>query len=742
MADGFAQLLATSRLFGYGIGAMFHLRFVIAFFLCACACLASCPTAALSFQDPDWAAPPLSRATSIVKGRTGERVEMAAMLDDLARMDVVFLGEMHTDETTHRVELAIYEGLLQRRDGKVVLAMEMFERDVQPVLDTYLAGDIDEAAFLAAAHPWGNYRTGYRRLIERARAQALPVIASNFPRSLRRRMAMQGEGVLQELKGEERRLAPAELMPNSPAYWRRVDNAVRGHLGMMGGKRDPDDPRLLDTQSLWDNSMGEACALALKANPGYSVLHINGGFHTEYWDGTVRQLSLRAPEAKVATVAIVPVANPGVALPRGLPVADYVVYAEARANDVHDGTWSVTTHRDLRYRFHLPASASAAQPVPLLIWLSDDGLTGRDGMDLWRDHLGKEVAIAVIEAPYRQVGIDLGESGRWYWADTFQQDIGAMVTGIERAWGYLLRNMPIDPQRVALAGEGTGATVVAATALLGDRTSGSAVALNPRQYAKIKDFPLPLPELLGDEEMPERRLMVWGDDGDREWWSEELAAYQAIGLASEFVVEGEDPWQREATTQNALRSALGLPLVESVSTGSRRYVLVESDSPRARHWARLLALREAQSGSPVAVLTDAAAAGEALRLDASVSANDFAPGGARSLPRCPGPFGGTTVIALPEGIAADELQAWLDLEEEDPLQARSRFHRLRIATATGERSLPAVLARLRERNRNNVLIIPAAFCVDGMVMRALQRSVLDDEDKMTLHWRPGLGGGS
>ena len=667
---------------------------------------------------------------------------MSDMLDELAKKDVVFLGEMHTDETTHRVELAVYEGLLERRDGKVVLAMEMFERDVQPVLDAYVAGDIDEATFLASANPWGNYRTGYRRLIERARSQALPVVGSNFPRSLRRRMSMQGESVLQNLEGDERKLAPAELMPNSPEYWRRVDNAIRGHLGMMGGKRDPDDPRLLDTQSLWDNSMGEACVLALKENPGYSVLHINGGFHTEYWDGTTRQLLLRAPEAKVATVAIVPVANPGVAVPRGLPVADYVVYAEARANDVHDGTWSVTTHRELRYRVHLPASASAAHPVPLLIWLSDDGLTGRDGMDLWRDRLGKEVAIAVLEAPYRQVGIDLGESGRWYWADTFQADIGAMVTGIERAWGYLLRNMPIDPQRVALAGEGTGATVVAATALLGDRMSGSAVALNPRQYAKIKDFPLPLPELLGEEKMPERQLEVWGDEGDRQWWSEELAEYRAIGLPSEFVVEGKNPWQREAAIQNAVRSALGLPLVEAASAGARQYVLIENDSPRARHWARLLALRAAESGASVAVLTDAADAGEADRLDSSVSAKDFAPGGARSLPRCPGPFGGTTVIAVPEGVDEDELQAWIALEENDPLQARSRFHRLRIATATGERSLPNVLARLRERNRTNVLIIPAAFCVDGMAMRALQRSVRDDEDKMTLHWRPGLGGGS
>ena len=120
-------------------------------------------------QVADWAAPPLHRAVSVRHGRTGEVLSFDAFLDALARADVVFLGETHIDETTHRVELAVYEGLLVRRKGKVVLAMEMFERDVQPALDGYLAGRIDEAAFLSRARPWKNYRTGYRPLIEKAR---------------------------------------------------------------------------------------------------------------------------------------------------------------------------------------------------------------------------------------------------------------------------------------------------------------------------------------------------------------------------------------------------------------------------------------------------------------------------------------------------------------------------------------------------------------------------------------------
>ena len=85
----------------------------------------------------------------------GER-DLDAMLDALVDVDAVFLGETHNDDVTHQVELAVLDGLIARTNGRVVLSMEMFERDVQPHLDRYLAGEIDEATFLKHARPWGN----------------------------------------------------------------------------------------------------------------------------------------------------------------------------------------------------------------------------------------------------------------------------------------------------------------------------------------------------------------------------------------------------------------------------------------------------------------------------------------------------------------------------------------------------------------------------------------------------------
>lgn len=684
-----------------------------------------------------WAAPPLERVVSVRDGRSGRNVSFDALLDTLAKADVVFLGETHTDETTHRVELAVYEGLLERRAGRVVLAMEMFERDVQGTLDDYLRGTIDEETFLSHARPWSNYRTAYRPLIERARAAGRPVVASNFPRPLLVKVARQGRAALD---GDSAGDAPKTLFPNTPAYWRRVDNAVRSHRAMMGGRMNDDDQRLYSTQTLWDNAMGEACAVALDRHPGNLVLHVNGGFHSAYWDGTVRQLGLRKPGARIETVAIEPVALPSAAELEGRPASDYVVFVEARAADPQDGAWSVYVQREMEYAFHLPASAETAGRVPLLIWLSDDGLAAEDGLDLWKDRLGEEAAIAVLEAPYRETGEDLSGGGRWYWSDSFSSDIGAMRTAVERAWGYLLRHYPIDPDRVCLAGEGTGGTVAASVALFTNRMDVRAVALSPRRYAKIKDFSLPLPEFRGDGPHNRKSLHVVVNERDRDWWMEELREYTEVEFDNAMTVATDDPWRTELERENALRSALGLDVRRPGETGAGgRYVLLHGDSPRERHWARLLALRVSADGTgPVAVVGEPPADAASDGIDTHVSPDVFAAGAA--LPRCPGPFGGSTIVVLPEDVTPGDTEAWLAIEKDDPLKKQNRFRRLRIATSTGERSLPSVLERLIAANRKNVLIVPAVFCADAATMRELRQRIRGLEDRLTLHWLPGLGG--
>jgi len=686
-------------------------------------------------QSPAWAAPPIERQLSARDGRTGERIELAALLDRLAAADVVFIGETHDDETTHRAELAIYEGVRARRNQQVVLAMEMFERDVQPDLDAYLAGRIGEDEFLSRARPWNNYATSYRPLIESARAAHLPVVASNFPAPLRRQVAREGQPALDAARAKTPDQVPAELLASTPEYWRRVDNAIRGHSAMMGGGGGNEDRRI-STQSLWDNSMGESCARALDAHPGWSVVHVNGGFHSQYWDGTVRQLHLRRPEIKILTVAVVPATDPAVEEVSGAPLADFVVFAERRARDVSDGAYAVHVQRALEYRLHLPANTSRSAPVPLLIWLGDDGLDGSEGLALWRERLGGECAIAAFEPPYRARQADLSEGGSWFWSDTFSEDLDVAREAVERAWGYLLRHEPIDPERVCIAGEGTGATMAAGMLLITSSVSARGVALHPRSYADLRDVPLPLPEIWGKDTPPVRTLAVLAEERDRAWWQGELEQYTAIGFPSTFSQSSGDAWLDELERENALRAALDLPAVPVDPRSPRVHAVVQGAT--AAHWARRLGIAHQRAdGSLFAILSAAPSDERSKPMDLTVSAASF--GSERKLPRCPGSFGGSTVVVVPQGTDAGQVDAWLALETSDPLAAASPFHRLRIACEREGHDLRSVLETLRAAGRTNALIVPAVFCADANAMAALQHEVGELADSMTLHWAPGLG---
>src|SRR3954469_19335652 len=84
----------------------------------------------------------------VIESATGRTVPFSAVVERASMADVVFFGEQHDDPETHFLEFALLEGIGQRRD-RVVLSLEMFERDVQMDVDQYLAGAVSESTFLA-----------------------------------------------------------------------------------------------------------------------------------------------------------------------------------------------------------------------------------------------------------------------------------------------------------------------------------------------------------------------------------------------------------------------------------------------------------------------------------------------------------------------------------------------------------------------------------------------------------------
>lgn len=685
---------------------------------------AEAPPAAVSAVST--ASPTLAGSARVFDG-SGAEVSLQTLLEDLSGADAVFLGETHLDDVTHRTELEILRGLADRTANRVVLSLEMFERDVQSHLDRYLAGEIDEPTFLAHARPWGNYRTGYRPLIELARERGLPVVAANFPAPLRFKIRGSREN-WDALTDEERRFVPRELHPNSELYWGRVDQATRGHAHMGGGgSRTPED-RLLDGQSLWDNAMGESVADAVRAHPDHIVLHVVGGFHVRDREGTVSQTLVRAPETDVRVVQISPRFDLAEATAAASHPDDFVVLTAARARDVNDGRWGVEVGGELRYRVEVPAGATDLAPVPLLVWLGPDGARDTDGLRYWRLALGEEAAVVALDPVHLNREPDLRLGGRWWWGETFGEDLTRTRRGVSRVLDYVVRRFPVDLDRIVVAGQGTGGTMALWAALAGGAEGAATVAVAPAELGRLDR--MGLPSRAGDRRTMDLVVAPAQTDG----LSSLVDDLRGAGIDAELVPDDSPLVAAEDRIRERLRIA-----PRKASSTAPRAVRLLTETDTARRWAELVVRASASSDQPLSLTTAASAPLLEIGLGAD---HVWSPDVLRRpgvVPPAPGPFGGTTVIVVPADADEAERAAWDDLVANDPLAARSRFHRIVLAHETGGKALPDVLRELASAGRRNVLIVPGLFCASADRMRVLRAAAAPAAEGMTLEWTPGLG---
>lgn len=674
--------------------------------------------------------PSLAEATRIHDCKADVARSWPELLDALAKLDAVFLGETHVDDTTHQVELHVLEQLLQRRQGKVVLSMEMFERDVQGVLDDYLAGRIDEAAFLQRARPWGNYPTAYRPLVEAAKAAKIPVVAANFPGPLRRVFAGgDGKAALAKLTPEQRALIPAEIFPASDAYWERVDRAVRGHMG--GGGGGTAEERLWDTQNLWDNAMGDAVAKAKAAHPDALVLHVVGGFHVAYRDGTAAQFARRSAPSTFAVVSIAATSELHLARPdRDRQAADYVVYVRSLSREENDGTWAVEVPAELRYQLALPP---AGKDWPLLVWLPERSARPDDALAYWRTAVGAMAAVAVVHQPFPETQDDLALGGRYVFGDGFRADYSRTSHGIARIVEYLTRKFAIDGKRVVVAGAGDGGAAVLWTALYGEWLDADFVAIEPSDLTRLGMEALP-------DQRPVARSLHVVSTGDSARFERLAADYQKVGVPTIVVA------MAAGGDLGALgRERLGLPAHLELDVRPGHQLVLPHQGARARQWAELRAASLQRRGMPAEVL----AAGTPGKTDGTIveklevggdgafPAAAFADG--KGIPLAGGPFGGTTIVVLPKGTSDADRTTWLEHEKNKVLKRRSMFANIAIAMADGEPSLPTVIAQLKQKGRSRVLIVPAAFCAEAATMQSLRAQLGEAAAGMDVAWLPGLG---
>jgi len=246
----------------------------------------------------------------------GKKVSYEKMLKDLCSRDVVLIGELHNNPISHWLELEITQALAEKR--QLVLGAEMFERDNQGALTSFLQGKITAKGLDSSARLWKNYKTDYAPLVHFAKKKNLAFVATNVPRKYASSVARGGFESLTNLPVEEKAwIAPLPIAydANLPGYQKM--------LTMMGEHTSPNMPK---AQALKDATM--AHFIFSNWIPGSLFIHYNGSYHSEYYEGISWYLKRSKADIKIATIATVSQKEIDSLLPEHLLKADYIICVE------------------------------------------------------------------------------------------------------------------------------------------------------------------------------------------------------------------------------------------------------------------------------------------------------------------------------------------------------------------------------------------------------------------------------
>lgn len=247
----------------------------------------------------------------------GKKVAYGKMMKRMAKADIVLFGELHNNPIAHWLQLATAKDLLAKR--QLLMGAEMLEADDQPVLDRYLNGTIDAKALDTLARLWNNYATDYAPLVDFAKANAIPFIATNVPRRYATMVYKQGFEVLDTLAQSDKQwIAPLPIAynPELPGY--------KEMLTMMGGHGGTNLPK---AQALKDATM--AHFILKHHTTGKLLLHFNGAYHSDGYEGIGWYLKQAQPQLGTVTISTVAQANVHALEAEHLGKADFIICVDA-----------------------------------------------------------------------------------------------------------------------------------------------------------------------------------------------------------------------------------------------------------------------------------------------------------------------------------------------------------------------------------------------------------------------------
>lgn len=233
--------------------------------------------------------------------KASKEVSFDQMIDELKNYQIVMVGESHTNQLYHDVELKVIKGLVEA--GKpVVLALEMFNPKQDEALAAWSSGKSDPNTFMEQTDyltTWGHNFRYYKAIFDYAREKNIPIYGANIDKKYTSKI---GRGGVASLNEEDLKAIP-EIDTLNMEHKFLIKVLMQGMDATM-----PDQfNNMYPAQSLWDVAMGEGAIRTAEKHPHATVVLLAGSGHVIYNIGIGRVIQDRS---NFSFASVVPVDIP------------------------------------------------------------------------------------------------------------------------------------------------------------------------------------------------------------------------------------------------------------------------------------------------------------------------------------------------------------------------------------------------------------------------------------------------
>jgi len=253
------------------------------------------------------------KESHVIYNSKGKRVSYKKMLKTIAKKEVILFGESHDNPISHWLQYEVTSDL--NNTNQLILGAEMLETDNQEILNEYLKDSINSKELDSLARLWPNYKTDYAPLVDFAKENDIPFIATNIPRKYANLVYKKGFKALDSLSNEEKKwIAPLPI---------KFDSELVTYKNILKSMGDHGTPELVMSQATKDATMAYFILKNLK--PNYTFLHFNGSYHSDDYEGILWYIKQESPNVNYATITTVSQDNVNTLLDENKNKADFII---------------------------------------------------------------------------------------------------------------------------------------------------------------------------------------------------------------------------------------------------------------------------------------------------------------------------------------------------------------------------------------------------------------------------------